>query len=538
MRSIILQFPLVGSLILTGCLMVAVAVFLSGGDIWWTIDWVDGRKVLAIDDAYRYFAARNAFRMESVFLWNYTLPVALFVDAVLAWLTDGSLPAMRLAHAGIGILTLVVVARASLLAGCGTGLTMASICILGTMPIYVVTSSSFYAEGLSALLIALTCLFLIAERPWALAVTAGLLPLTRPEGAIFSLLILLWFLSRRDLKRSLIILFPGMVYLAAQFLMSPEGSSLLTWRLELRRVLAPLDAGLSEAVRLVRLPNLLWAGLALSSLLFSRWRRWWPVLVAPWVIVVMQLASISRGLQGYELRYLYSVFPVFAIAWAFPIRTLLDRYRPGTPAYRGVVALTSAITLFVVGTHLLQSDPVRRAVVRKAPFLAAGLPLAADGPDLTFDTRPLRAFASRTDELIKNLGNIDTVFVSTWLPLYFLEFLNQRPDIEVVLIPHNATVASYSGGHYFGFGLQALDHRYYRFAPSSPVDARAILIASVSGQDPFNFARNGASTKLSGNPVRSRAPVTAAVQSGQLRAYPVDFSVRNSVIWRFPDADD
>lgn len=527
------SFVLILCLVVLCLLVLAVPFAASGPGIWWSIDWVDGRKLFSIDDAYRYFAAKHAFRIESVFLWNYILPVALSFDALVASVTNGNLLAMRLAHACIGAATLITIARACLHAGCGAYLATASVLVVGLMPLFLVLSSSFYAEGLAAFFVALAFLFLVTDKRTALAITVSLLPLVRPEGAIYSVLFVAWFAMHRNFGRSAFVLLPGLVYVLALAFLSADGTSPVSWRIELRSVLAPLDDGISQAVSPARLPNLLWAALALAPLFMARWRHWWPVLAAPWCIVVIQLVAIALGLQGFELRYLFTMVPVFGIAWALPVRSLLDRY--GTSAARRALVTASATLalLFFIGTHALQSDwlgdavggewssnaQARQDVERRIP---------------AFDSRPLRAFASRTDALIGSNPQIQTVFVANWAPLYFADFPSDRADINVVLIPHNATVAAYSGGYFFGFGLGTLEHRYYRFAPGNPSQAQAVLIVSDSGRDPFNFPESGSSTLV--EPQGSRTgPATASVQSGRFKTYAVDFSVHDSVTWQISE---
>jgi len=513
------------------CLLVlAVPFATSGAGTWWALDWVDGRKLFSIDDAYRYFAARHAFRIESVFLWNYILPVALSFDAFVASVTNGNLPAMRLAHAGIGAATLIVIARACIRAGCGTYLATASVLVVGLMPLFLVLSSSFYAEGLAAFLVALAFLFLITDKRTALAITVSLLPLVRPEGAIYSLLFVAWFAMRRDVGRSALVLLPGLVYVFALAFLSADGASPVTWRIELRAVLAPLDDGISQALSPARLPNLLWAALALAPLFMARWRRWWPVLAAPWCIVVLQLVAITLGLQGFELRYLFTTVPVFGIAWALPVRSLLDRYRKSAAGRALVTATTMLAMLFFVGTHARQSDWLADGVGGEwSSSLPASQGIGRRTP--AFDSRPLRAFASRTDALIRENAPLHTVFVASWPPLYFLDFPSDRPDMDVVLIPHNATVAAYSGGYFFGFGLRDLEHRYYRFTPGTPAEAPAVLIVSDSGQDPFSFPAAAPAT-LEARPSGPSIPATATVQSGRFKTYAVNFSVHDTVTWR------
>jgi hypothetical protein len=487
--------------------------------LWLQIDWIGGRKLFSIDDAYRYFVAKNAFQLPSAFLWNYVLPAALLFDATVAELSSGSLMVMRLSHAAVGILTLAVIARASLRSGCGPALAFASILIVGLMPLYVVISSSFYGEGLFGLLLAIAFLLLIEERSTPLAITVALMPLVRPEGVIYCVLFMVYFGLRRDAWRCALVALPGSVYLAVLFSGPGEWMSFLEWRLELRKILSPaMELHAGRGFTLDRLPNPLWAGLALSSLLIRRFRKWWPILLGPWVLVLMQASTISNSLQDFELRYLFSVIPVFAIAWAFPIRHLLDEASGALIRRRMIAALACGAILTITASHMLQSDVIRDYFVdRKNSERTRG------EISLRFDPRPLRAFAARVDAYLEAHKEIDTVFISTSAPLYFLDFPKHVSHIESVLIPHNATTASYSGGRFYGISLTTLAYRYFIFDPAEPgQSAPAMLIVMDSGQSPFAHSGSGSGR------------VAAKIQSGSMQAFAVRYSSQNSVEWSFP----
>lgn len=514
-RRAVWRILLSACLVFLSLLLIAVPFLTSGSEVWVGIDWVDGRKLFSIDDAYRYFVAKNAFELPLTFLWNFTLPVGLLFDAVLAAITNGSLLGMRLVHAGMGILTLLLVARASLRAGCGPVLAILSILIVGLMPIFLVLSSSFYAEGFVTMLLALAFLLLIEERFTPLAIVVSVLPLVRPEGAIYVLLFLGYFGLRRDFLRCAIIAAPGLLYLAAVVSISTDWLSSMNWRLELREILTPLNHGKVLVVTLGQLLNPLWVALALVPLFMRRFRKWWPVLVGPWILIVSQVIAIARGVQDLELRYFFSTIPIFAVAWALPVRAMLDRVAANPPRRRLLASTISAGMLFVLAGHLLQSDWIRKYVDGDA---------VVNDDRLWFDPKPMRAFAERVDAYVAGHDEIQTVFVANSAPLYFLDFLSTDRRVEPVLIPHNLGVASYSGGYSFGFSLEKLDYQYYKLEPAE--DATALLIANVSRGDPF-YTLRGESAGL-------RRPVAANVQSGSFKAYTVKPNVRDSVDWSFP----
>lgn len=526
------------SLLLLSLLLFAVPFATSGQELWLGIDWIDGRKLYSIDDAYRYFVAKHAFEYPSVFLWNYILPVALVFDAAAATLTDGSLQGMRLIHAGIGALTLLVIWRASLRAGCGPGLAMASVLIVGLMPLYLVLSSSFYGEGLFALLLALVFLLLIEERMFPLAVLVGLMPLVRPDGAVYSVLFLLYFLQKREFRSCAVVILPAILYFSALLLLSDNWLATFTWRLELRRILDPFDANLDRALSLDRWLNPLWAGLALSAVFFRDYRKWWPVLLGPWLHLGFQVLGIARGVQDFELRYYFALLPVFAVAWALPVRKIFDACYDRPRRRVAVMAASVAGVLVVLSAHLLQSDWIRESMVDSSAEVGNGIPAAAVSREfgertLWFDPGALRGFARRVDRFVASHSDVQTLYIANPSPLYFLEYPAAGRPLETILIPHNPGIARYSGGYFFGFSLDRLAHRYYRFSPGG--QSGAMFIVDDTGQDPFADSppANTAGGRMRGG--RSSRPVSAIIQSGSMKAFEVSVEVSDRVKWVMPD---
>jgi hypothetical protein len=512
------------SLLAASLLLIAVPFLASGTDTWLAIDWIDDRKIYSIDDAYRFFAAKNAFALEAVFLWNYVLPLALLFDAALAALTDGDLLAMRVCHAGLGAMTLALIARGSLKAGCGPALALASVTIVGLMPLYLVVSSSFYGEAPFAFLIALAFVLFIEQRTTALAMVIGLSPLVRPEGALFCILFVAYFALRRDALRCTLIAVPGLAYLAVLYSALPDWGASMSWRLELREILSPLDLGNVQSLSFDRVLNPLWGALGLTPLFLRRYRQWWPMRAGPAFIVAIQAAGIWRGVQDYELRYFFALIPIFGISWALPIRSLLDA--SGTALRRRWIASATALgVIMIVVLHSFQSDWLRRLVTDPRAAVPGAQGEYADKA-LLFDPAPLRAFAARVDAYVAGRNAVRTVFVADYAPLYFLELVRDDPGREIVLIPHDAAITAYSEGYFFGFSLETLRYGYYRFEQVE--DGPAALIVNDSGPADL-YLRWGESTRE-----RAAAPIAANVQSGSLKAFIVLPTSRDDVVWSIP----
>jgi hypothetical protein len=509
-------------------LLLAVPFLTSGPDVWLNLDWIDNRKLFSLDDAYRYFVGKNAFDLKSAFLWNYTLPLALLFDATLGAVLGGDLLLMRLGHAAIGAATLMLVARASLKAGCGHVLALASIAIVGLMPLFLILSSSFYGEGLFACLLALCFVLLVEQKMTALAVAVGLSPLVRFEGAIYCVLFFAYFAMRRDAVRCALVALPGLLYLGALYSWSPDWQASMSWRLELREILAPLDLGGAESLSFDRLLSPLWGGLALAALFMRPYRQWWPILAGPVVVVAIQLVGIVRGVQDYELRYYFSLIPVFGVAWALPIRTLLDA-NARRPSRRSVVAAAAGLAVLAIAAqHAFHSDWVRELAGGEVgrPSVSREVGTRA----LRFDPAPLRAFAGRVDAFVAARDSVRAVFVADHAPLYFLEFALGEGR-ELVLVPHDPGVARYSGGFFFGFSVQQLAHRYYAF--EAVENGSAVLIVDDGANQTFAPRADAANGAAPAAPPSGRT-VAANVQSGSLKAFSVSPTARDDVVWSLP----
>lgn len=518
-------------LLLLSLLVLAVPFLTSGADVWLGIDWIDSRKLYSIDDAYRFFLAKNAFRLETVFLWNYVMPLALLFDATTAALTSGDLLLMRVCHAAIGVATLALIARASLKAGCGVTLALASVLIVGLMPLYLIISSSFYGEGLFAFLLVLMFVLLLEEKLTPLAIVVGLSPMVRPDGAVYCVLFLVYFAMRRDALRCALVALPGLLYFAALGLWSPDWRASMSWRLELLEILAPLDLGNVQAISLERLLNPLWAGLALASLLIRRYRQWWPILAGPICVIATQAVGIARGVQDYELRYYFSLIPIFGVAWALPIRHLLDAHA-ALPAQRRLIAAVAGLgVLSVVAFHLWQSDWVRELAAEPSAVARPSVNREFGEKALLFDPQPLRAFAGRVDAFLAARDTIGSVFIADHAPLYFLDFMRDDTPRELVLIPHDPAVTVYSDGFFFGYDVQQLTHHYYRF--DAVEGGPAVLIVNDGSQNQFYLRRDerdAAATNTRSAPPR----VAANIQSGSLKAFSVSATSRDDVAWSIP----
>jgi hypothetical protein len=192
------------------------------------------------------------------------------------------------------------------------------------------------------------------------------------------------------------------------------------------------------------------------------------------------------------------------------------------------------LVIAVVTSHSLQSDWIREVSTGSVAQRSVSREFGAKA--LVFDAAPLRAFAGRVDAYVTARDDLRTVFVADHAPLYFLDFMRDDPQREVILIPHDPGIARYSGGFFFGLSLQNLAHRYYRFDAAE--DGPAVLIVNDKGSNALFREQADARDAAATTPSASRRVVAAQIQSGSLKAFSVLPTARDDVVWSIPQRAD
>src|SRR5690554_5485997 len=217
-----------------------IAWLVSGGDIWWVIDFVNGTNVFYGDDAYRFFLAQFAWRDLALYSYNFVLPAALVLDGIVVTIAGGEIFWARCIRGVLSALALCLIWGSGRKLQINRAIMAAAILIMGLFPRYVFTSLSFYGESWLGLCLCLAIWLYLRQYLLAMAIVAGILPLLRPEGIYFLAPLWGFLVARRQWKEALVMILPGFLYAVLLFVSLESLQDYNYWRLELRRILTKL----------------------------------------------------------------------------------------------------------------------------------------------------------------------------------------------------------------------------------------------------------------------------------------------------------
>lgn len=500
-------------------LFYSLLVFLSGEDkLSFYFNCIENARIFDIDDSYRFFLSRYAFYYPEIFLWHFTMPVPLFLDSLISFFLFGSLTWMRIAHLIISVATLFFLFRMGLLLNCRCRLIFLFLILTAFMPLYLLVSSSFYAEGWFAFFLVLSLFAFLSQKELAGVILISLLPLVRLEGTFYVGLFMLYYLFHRDKTKCLILAAPFTLYLIPVVLIMEDWSSFFGWRSELIKVFTLFRSkAYFGAFNWLQTFSPLWLAAGLFGFFTPRLRKWWPYLAAPIVLIVFESVGVLLEKQRYEARYFFSMIPVFSLSGMVFFQYLLDLSQK--KIYRiSINLLIPAIFLFVFIQHSAQLDVVRDQM--KAHFIKnynskQGDAYSEEDPYKCRESNEnsvaeLRSFAAEVGNYLKNHEEIKTVLISNHETLYFLDYFKEAPKREVVLIPHNEWLAWMINYHFIGLRPQTYDYSYYQFT-------------SLTEED------NGTALYIGGNPNLDGDPVVETTET--LLAFKVLYTMKKELDW-------
>lgn len=337
----------------------ALAWLVSGPGDWWRLDWVDHFTIFTGDDAYRFFLARSAWVEGDTFFFNFVMPFALILEALVAGISMGDILVARLLHLLPAMATVWFAYKTLRQMTAPAWLAGGSAMVLALMPLFALVSLSFYGEMWLALGVAGALHAMASGRLAWLAAIGAVLPLLRPEGAGYSAAIGLFLLLRKQWGLIVVLVAPSLFYAVLIATVSTGGvAGYSQWRWELLRVLNRI-AGNPHPLAILNTLNLYWYAVGFAAALLPVARRLWPLSLAAFLWALALLVSAYTGKSFYEPRYLLSLLPVLAVLWGLAFLQVL-RWWQGTGARATVAVVFVATSLFVATDHLLQLDPLAR----------------------------------------------------------------------------------------------------------------------------------------------------------------------------------
>lgn len=340
----------------------------SSTEYWWALDSIHSIRIFFLDDAYRYFSIRQAVHSLSVPAWSYLLPGQILFDGILIRIFDANLVLVRVAHAALAIVALRFLWVAMIRQGIGQAESLMSLLVLSLMPLFIFVMLSFYGEAWLALSVIAMLYGLSAHNYLVLSLAAGLAPLFRPEGIMYVPFVLLYLLRVRQFKCAALLVVPGFIYALHVLVSLNSLQDYVLWRFEMRKLYGRVMMDgqflfIRDPFGYMQTYSFFWLPIAVAAAFcLPVCRGWWPVLGGGGLFLLYTTLNVILGTGEYEARYLVSVLPILAVCWAAALSWLrhIVMHRLGNLS---ALTVTLVVPLWVISSHVLQSDILREYVV-------------------------------------------------------------------------------------------------------------------------------------------------------------------------------
>lgn len=461
-----------------------VAYATSAASSQTALSFVSGWNIFGVDDAYRYFLARSAWINPSLYAWNYDLPAGLVVDGALSSLTGGNLVAMRLAHIPFLMLSLWFLYMSGRRLGVHRLLMAFSLLLLAFMPLYSLVMLSFLGEGWLTFFLCLALFLFTSGRYRACAFAVGLMPLVRPDGIFFVILMAGYFLKERRPICFFLLMLPGFIYFLYLLFALTDYSFYMAWRNELRRIMNVVyDDRLFRVNALFSVCNPLWVTACLASfMVFRQMRRLWPFFVSVLVVAAFFYFQIWRREAYFEARYFTVVIPMLLLSWAVFMQSVVSwSVDHGAPA--GVLTVMVLCSTLVLVENLRQNDQIE-SVLGGSRWPLPGLkPLLDFQRTPHFDNAKLEArrrAVSTIYEQVRRKQDIDALVVGDVSFFYDLDphMLPRRVRVSFSVLDL-AIIVGVLGGSAYVMHPEGVQYAYFNFWSNPAPGKPSVLYASV-----------------------------------------------------------
>ncbi|MEY1661992.1 hypothetical protein [Isoalcanivorax beigongshangi] len=453
---------------------------MSGPERWWLLDLIDGANIFYGDDAYRFFLARAAWRSLDMQYYNFALPLFLLLEHLTIIVAGGELLTSRLVHAGLAVTALALLVSTGYRLGLRRGAVRAAVAVVGSVPLFVLVSLSFYGEVWLGLILVLTIWSQAHGHHKAAALLLGAMPLIRPEGIFFVIPYVLFRLMKRSWALTALCLAPGVLYLLFLLAVMPDIGDFGHWRLELREILGRIEYNAGYAWETFPYSFLLLA-LALPACALKVLAPLRTMVAGALLWVIFLLAQVALQLAYYEPRYLFILYPLLLLGLAAALDWLASRWRLRRTVY--VAALTLLVLLLQL-SHFLSITAVHVAMKEKGPGWLVERLYRGDWERVFPSYLPAymdsnRAMADTIHQMLAADSGIDQLVVYDPALYYFL---------DPAQIPAHVTVGypgvTYLVFHYMLNGQVFIQHNgermfsYLRFGKPdfNPSERRALFV--------------------------------------------------------------
>jgi len=406
---------------------IIIAWVARGDEQWWYIDFVNGANVYWGDDSHRYYLARSAWLNSDIYWFNFVLPLAIFLDAILTTISSDSLFVARALKSLPLVASLFFLYFSCRNLGVKRSWSFLAVGLLAFTPIYVFVSLSFYGESWFVFFVSVTLLFLSQKKLFLAAVVIGLMPLVRIESLDFVATFAIFTWLRKDFRAFLTVFAPGTVYFLLIVTAGPGVEVFLSWRFEMMKVYQGVGLWYGgEPVEIFDILFFPWLLLAVYGLFLKEARPIWVISVGVALIILHVILTLIFETGSLEPRFLVVAFPVMTIGFALAlsrIEILLSNIKNAT------LAFSSVAIFFILYSNIYSIHVVKEIVTYFSENYA--FPESVREDPLNIETYFRRAdkekvsgyreYANVAMEMIEKNPEISTLVVSDPNVLYFLD---------------------------------------------------------------------------------------------------------------------
>ncbi len=437
----------------------------TGSANWLVIDFLEMIKVFGVDDAYRFYSAKEAFERGALYSWNYILPLSLLLDGVVVFLAQDSLYVARLLKLLPLLASLCFVYMTLRRLMVREWVALASVILLGLMPVYFMVFMSFYGEGWAALLLSVATWAVLSQRFVAASALVGLSVLARPECFFIVVAFGVFFLYQKRWRALLVLLLPGALYFGWLLLALDALGHYFEWREVFGQLMSRFgDVRGFYDVRFLSTFNLFWLLPAILALFLRHLRRYWMLPLSVILLILFFVATAAAGKSFYEARYFVSILPLLAIGFACAVDRMLASTWLSIGGRGGVQVMVLLLLGFILLEHSQQMDAVRMkfGAGERWPIQGGGAmlsrPLYLNDEQMSAP----KAMAGAIYKALENYPQIDHVLIYDAPVLYYLDPARIPEKVTVGLAPF---VPGFLGDNLFSLFPEGRQYGFFEIAP-------------------------------------------------------------------------
>lgn len=479
--------------LITGAIIVFLYLFIvwltTGANPSLNFDFVGGKSVYNVDDAWRFYIARASLFNIAYYSWDFVLPVALFVDSITIHLSGGDLFLSRIYLIARSALVFYFITQTCRMLGTSFWTGLAGSLSVVLMPLFIFVSTSFYGESLLCVLLAGAIYFYIRKNYGVSTLLFSLLPLTRPEGIFYMAPVALKALQGRQYKTFILLGTPGFLYFLYLVFVIPDLNHLFEHRLEWRDVIKSYihESRIKDPANpfeLFALFNALWIVLAVCGFLFRPLRDFWFLWAGSIAWIAFLISQHLTYMADYQPRYYASIVPVFGIGFGFCVHVLSRSCARHKKRIQKFCAISiSMLIVLVILENFLQVDALKYRLSDDRRWPVPGRGAATDGVTMEYNAekRSRASVARLAEKIVMKNNDIDILFVNDYRLFPYLRPSVLESEVKVMWLESTPAIALHlNEGRFFAAHPYGKKYSYYELRPGpDSADGAAIFLGDL-----------------------------------------------------------